>query len=46
MSCKLYQSFNPRNDAWVKYKFGKQGFEVVDVKQKMPQVPFKNIPIK
>jgi len=42
----LYQSFNSRTGAWVKYHFTKDGFEVVDVKQREPRVPFKKTPIK
>lgn len=38
-----YQSFNEKIGAWVKYKFGKNGFKPLDVKQKEPLVPFKNI---
>lgn len=41
-----FQAFNPRNKAWVKYEFGKKGFKVIDVKQKMPMVPFKGVKIK
>lgn len=39
-----YQSFNSRNGAWVVYKFVKgKGFKVVNVKQRNPRIPFKNI---
>jgi hypothetical protein len=39
----IFQSFNPRIGAWVKYDFkdGKPRF--FDVKEKEPLVPFKNI---
>lgn len=43
---KVYQAFNPKNKAWVKYRFGPQGFEPFDVKQKKPFVPFKGIPVR
>ena len=39
-----YQAWNPRIEAWVKYKFGKQGFQIIDVKEQNPTVPFKGIP--
>jgi len=42
----VYQSFNPKIKAWVKYEFTKKGFKVIDVKQKEPLIPFKNIKIK
>jgi hypothetical protein len=38
-----YQAYNDRIDAWVKYKFGESGFIPLDVKQRNPQTPFKNI---
>jgi len=39
-----YQAFNRRTGAWVKYHFAKgKGFEVIDVKQREPSIPFKNI---
>ena len=41
-----YQAYNKRNKAWVKYHFTKKGFEVIDVKQREAQKPFKNVPIK
>ncbi len=43
----VYQVFNPRIKAWVKYHFVKgKGFEVLDVKQREPFKPFKYIPKK
>jgi len=42
----VYQSWNPKTKRWVKYHFTKQGWEVMDVKQRNPSKPFKNIPIK
>lgn len=42
-----YQAYNKKIGAWVKYRFetGK-GFTPLDVKQKVPIKPFKNIKIK
>lgn len=42
----IYQSFNSRTGRWVKYHFKKGGIEIIDNKQREPQVPFKNVPIK
>jgi len=43
----IYQAFNPKIKAWVKYHFAKKkGFEVLDVKERSPLKPFKNIPKK
>ena len=42
----IKQAFNPKIDAWVKYKFTKKtGFRVLDVKQREPKKPFRGIPI-
>jgi hypothetical protein len=40
----IYQAFNKRNKAWVKYEFSKSGFKALDVKQREPKKPFKGIP--
>lgn len=43
----IYQAYNKKSKRWVKYHFKKgKGFEVVDVKQRLPQKPFKNVPIR
>jgi len=48
----IYQAFNGRTKAWVKYKFvkgrkkGESKLKILDVKQRLPQVPFANVPIK
>jgi len=42
----IYQAYNSKIKAWVKYHFIKGGFKVLDVKQREPGVPFKNIPKK
>lgn len=43
----IYQAFNSKIGAWVKYEFAKDiGFKPLDVKQKLPRIPFKGIKIK
>jgi len=42
----IYQSFNKKTDRWVKYEFTSKGIKILDVKQRMPRVPFKGIKIK
>jgi len=42
----IFQAFNRRNKAWVKFKLSKKGFKVLDVKQRNPKVPFKGVPKK
>jgi len=47
----IYQAFNGRTKAWVKYHFtkdkkGKTKLKILDVKQRLPMVPFANVPIK
>jgi len=42
----IYQSYNKRINAWVKYEFTKKGWKPLDVKQKEPKKPFKGIPKK
>jgi len=42
----IFQSFNPKIKAWVKYHFVKGGFKVLDVKEREPKVPFKHVPKK
>lgn len=43
----IYQAFNSKIGAWVKYKFKSGvGFMPLDVKQKLKDVPFKGIKIK
>ena len=43
----IFQAFNPKSKVWVKYHFAKgKGFEVLDVKQRNPKIPFANIKIK
>lgn len=39
----IFQSYNKKIKAWVKYHFVKDGFKVLDVKQREPEIPFKNI---
>ena len=40
----IYQAFNKRTKAWVKYEFTKKGWKVLDVKQREPTKPFKGVP--
>jgi len=40
----IYQAYNGRIKAWVKYHFTKKGVEILDVKQREPQKPFKGVP--
>lgn len=40
----IYQAYNKRIKAWVKYEFTKKGFKPLDVKQRKPLVAFKGIP--
>jgi len=43
----IYQAFNSRIKAWVKYHFEKgKGFRIVGVKKREPLKPFKNVKIK
>ena len=39
----IYQSYNSKIKAWVKYKFTKKGIRWLKVKQKNPMTPFKGI---
>jgi len=45
MVCKknVYQAYNDRIDAWVKYELNDKGFKPLDVKQRSPNVPFKGV---
>ena len=43
----IFQAYNKRINAWVKVrKFANGKTKILNVKQKLPSVPFKNIPIK
>ena len=42
----IYQAWNPKSKAWIKYHFTKEGFKPMDVKQIKPKIPFKGVPIK
>lgn len=42
----IYQAYNKKIGSWVKYEFDKEGFKPLDVKQKLPKVKFKGIPIR
>ena len=41
----IFQAYNKKIKAWVKYHF-KNGFKVLDVKEREPEIPFKNVPKK
>lgn len=43
----IFQSFNPKTKAWVKYKVvtGK-GTKILDVKQQNPRVKFKGVTVR
>jgi len=43
----VYQAYNGRIKAWVKYHFVKDGrVEILNVKQREPKKPFKGVPKK
>jgi len=42
----IYQAWNPKTKAYVKYEFVKGGPRFFDVKQKNPSIPFKNVEIR
>jgi len=33
----IYQAYNKRINAWVKYKFGKKGYKTLNVKEREPR---------
>lgn len=39
----IYQSFNSKIGAWVKYEFTKEGTRFFDVKERNPKIPFKGV---
>lgn len=39
----IYQAFNSKINAWVKYEFGKKGSRILDVKERNPTTPFRKI---
>jgi len=42
----MFQSFNKKTNAWVKFKMVKGRPRMTDVKQSNPDKPFKGVPIK
>ena len=42
----IYQAYNKKIKAWVKYEFTKKSFTRKDVKQRNPNQPFKGVKIK
>ena len=42
---KVYQAYNKKTKAWVKYrKYASGNCQITDVKQREPQKPFKGVP--
>ena len=42
----IYQAYNGRIKAWVKYHFTKKGVEFTDIKQRNKSKPFKGVKIR
>jgi len=42
----IYQAYNKKIKAWVKYDFTKKGIRILDVKQRLPKKAFSGIPKK
>jgi hypothetical protein len=42
----IYQAYNGKIRAWVKYHFTKKGVEIKDVKQRDKEKPFASVPIR
>jgi len=43
----IFQAYNPRIKAWVKYKIQPdKTSRIVQVKKVLPTIPFKNVPTK
>ena len=43
----IFQAWNPRTKAWVKYKAVKgEGVKILEVKKKDPHIKFKDVPVK
>jgi hypothetical protein len=43
MPSSIKQAYNKKIGAWVKYKKTKAGVKILDVKEKSPSVPFKDV---
>lgn len=41
-----YQAFNRRTGAWVMYEFSKNGWRVINVKQRDPTIKFKGVKVR
>jgi len=39
----VYQAYNDKNKAYVKYKITEKGSKIMNVKERNPKKPFKNI---
>lgn len=42
----IFQAYNKKTKAWVKYEFKNKGIKILDVKQKDSKKKFKGIPIR
>ena len=43
----VFQTWNPIGEAWVKFiKDSKGAVRIIDQKQHLPKIPFKNIPVR
>lgn len=42
----IYQSYNKKNKAWVKYELYKGTSKIIDMKQREPQKKFKGIKVR
>jgi len=42
----IFQAYNPKTKAWVKYKKSGDRTQIVDVKQKEPKLKFKDVKVR
>ena len=42
----VFQAFNKKIGAWVKFHYVKGGVKFFDVKQRKPKIKFKGIPVR
>lgn len=42
----IYQSYNPRNKTWVKYKIVGNKSKILDVKENSSKIKFKGVPVR
>lgn len=43
--CKIVQTYNPQNKAYVKMKVTDKGAKILNVKERNPKKPFKGVKI-